>query len=70
MKQLVAFIRTTLLVIVAAAITVFVMQNLAPVEVTFITWTMSMPRALGVIASVAVGVPLGAAMARAWTARA
>jgi uncharacterized integral membrane protein len=68
-KQLMALVRTALLLIAVAALTLFVVQNLAPVEVTFMTWSVSPPRALSVVASLVLGAALGSALTLAASRR-
>jgi uncharacterized integral membrane protein len=48
----------SILVIVALAL-IFVLQNVAAVEVNFLTWTVSMSRALLILITLAIGFVLG-----------
>ena len=46
--------------LLALALLVFSLQNLASVEVAFLTWTLSMPKAAVVIGCYLLGVATGA----------
>ncbi|MFS1702091.1 DUF1049 domain-containing protein [Aestuariibacter sp. GS-14] len=46
----------TLLVLCA----VFILQNTSTVEITFIFWTVSMPRAVWIVVVLLVGIVIGA----------
>ena len=59
MTGLVAFVRTTMIVVLAVLLTLFVVQNLAPTEVNFMAWSIEAPRAVSVLASMAIGLAFG-----------
>lgn len=59
MRSLTGLVRSVLIGLIALAVTVFVIQNLAPIEVQFIVWSVHVPRAFGLLAGVALGVALG-----------
>ncbi len=51
--------RTVFIVLVAIALTLFVVQNLAPMEINFLTFSLQAPRFIGVLVSLLLGVALG-----------
>jgi uncharacterized integral membrane protein len=55
MKQIGAFLRSAFLVLVAVAATLFVMQNLAPMEVHFLAWSLRAPAFVCVLISLLLG---------------
>jgi uncharacterized integral membrane protein len=59
MKQIGAFMRTAFIVLVAICATLFVVQNLAPMEINFLGWSLQAPRFMGVLISLALGVGVG-----------
>lgn len=52
-------IRTFILVLLTVAATLFCVQNLATIEVAFLTWSIAAPRALIFFTLLAVGFSLG-----------
>jgi uncharacterized integral membrane protein len=40
-------------------VTGFVVQNLAPMEINFLTWSLQAPRFIGVLVSLLLGVAVG-----------
>jgi uncharacterized integral membrane protein len=52
-------LRTVFIVLVACAVTLFVVQNLAPMEINFLTWSLQAPRFIGVLVSLLLGVAVG-----------
>lgn len=54
-----AVIRTLLLIVITALVTIFVVQNLATIEVAFLTWAFAAPRALIFAMIFALGVTVG-----------
>jgi len=52
-------LRTLFIVLVASATTLFVVQNLAPMEINFLTWSLQGPRFIGVLTSLVLGVLVG-----------
>jgi uncharacterized integral membrane protein len=59
MKGALDLLRTAFIVLVASALTIFVLQNFDTMNVTFLGWSGEAPRALIVFISVFVGVVLG-----------
>lgn len=59
MHTLALVLRTVFIALVAGATTLFVVQNLAPMEINFLTWSFQAPRFIGVAMSLLVGVLLG-----------
>ncbi len=59
MTGFLAILRTTVIVILAVLLALFVIQNLAPTEMNFIIWSVEVPRAVSVLASLAIGLVLG-----------
>ena len=53
------FLRTILIVAVLGLLAIFVIQNLATVEVNFLVWNMSLPRALLYFVFLALGGLVG-----------
>ena len=52
-------IRTIALVVIAMLATIFLIQNLATIEVAFLTWSISAPRAVIFLMVFAVGLAAG-----------
>jgi lipopolysaccharide assembly protein A len=52
-------IKLALIVILSGIVLVFVMQNVAAVEVTFFFWSISLSRALLIFFALAIGVLIG-----------
>jgi uncharacterized integral membrane protein len=59
MDQISALLRTLFIVIVAVGATLFVVQNLAPMEIDFLVWSLHAPRFLGVLISLVLGIAVG-----------
>jgi putative membrane protein len=57
--DLLSLIRTTGLIIVAIIALVFLIQNLATIEVAFLTWSISAPRAVVFLMVFAMGLIAG-----------
>ena len=49
-------IRNIIFVILIALVLVFVIQNMKVVEVNFLAWTVSMPRALMIFGTLIIGI--------------
>jgi uncharacterized integral membrane protein len=47
------------ILVIAVLASIFVLQNAAAVEVNFLTWTISMSRALLILFTLAIGLVLG-----------
>lgn len=62
MKPFLDFVRTAGIVVVAMLVAVFVVQNLAPVEVNFLFWSAYVPRAVSVLVSLGLGIAVGVLM--------
>lgn len=54
-----SFVRTLALVVITIAVTVFTLQNLAPLEVRFLTWTVQAPSAVIILVIFALGAVFG-----------
>ena len=52
-------IKLIISVVLASLAVIFVVQNVAPVEVSFFIWTFAMSRALVIFFSIAAGLILG-----------
>ena len=59
MKLIADILKTAFIVLVASAATLFVVQNLAPMEINFLTWSLQAPRFIGVLVSLLLGVAVG-----------
>ena len=51
--------KLTLILVLSGIVLVFVTQNVAAVEVTFLFWSLSLSRALLIFFSLAIGVLIG-----------
>ena len=51
-------------IVVASFVILFTLQNIATVEVSFLVWTMAMPRALLLFLLFGAGILVGLLMAR------
>jgi uncharacterized integral membrane protein len=49
-------VRNIVFVILVALVLVFVIQNMKVVEVNFLAWTVSMPRALMIFGTLVIGI--------------
>lgn len=58
-SRLRSFLRTLALVMITIALTVFTLQNLAPLEVRFITWTARAPSAVIIVVIFVLGAAFG-----------
>jgi uncharacterized integral membrane protein len=65
MQQIGSFLRGAFLVLVAVAGTLFVVQNLAPMEVHFLAWSLRAPGFICVMISLMLGFAAGW-IAAAW----
>ena len=52
-------IRNIIFVILVALVLTFVVQNMVVVEVNFLAWTVSMPRALMIFGTLIIGIFAG-----------
>jgi lipopolysaccharide assembly protein A len=52
-------IKLALILVLSGIVLVFVTQNVAPVEVTFLFWSISLSRALLIFFALAIGVLIG-----------
>jgi uncharacterized integral membrane protein len=52
-------LKTLFIVLVASAATLFMVQNLAPMEINFLTWSLQAPRFIGVLSSLLLGAAVG-----------
>lgn len=52
-------LRTTLLIVMSALVTVFFVQNMATTEVSFLIWSISAPRALILALFLVIGWVMG-----------
>ena len=52
-------IKLTLILVLSGIILIFVMQNIAAVEVTFLLWSISLSRALLIFFALAFGILVG-----------
>lgn len=59
MQQIGSFLRTVFIVLAAVYITLFVVQNLTPMEINFLGWSLLAPRFVGVLIAFALGVCVG-----------
>jgi hypothetical protein len=59
MNQIGSLLRTAFIVLAAVCITLFVVQNLAPMEINFLGWSLQAPRFVGVLISFALGIAVG-----------
>jgi uncharacterized integral membrane protein len=59
MKQIGGFLRSAFIALVAVCATLFVVQNLAPMEINFLGWSLQAPRFVGVLISLLLGVAVG-----------
>lgn len=59
MKQIGSFLRTAFIVLVAVCVTLFVVQNLAPMEINFLGWSLFAPRFVGVLIAFVLGTCVG-----------
>ncbi len=51
--------RLTVLIVLAAFVIVFIVQNITDVEIEFLFWSLCMSRALMVIFLIAIGIVIG-----------
>ena len=68
MQRIGSFLRSAFLVLVAVFATLFVAQNLAPMEVHFLAWSLRAPGFMCVLISLLLGGAAGWIMA-AWPRR-
>ncbi len=59
MKQIGSLLRTAFIVLAAVCVTLFVVQNLAPMEINFLSWSLHAPRFVGVLISFVLGIAVG-----------
>lgn len=52
-------IKLTLILVLSGIVLIFVTQNIAAVEVTFLLWSISLSRALLIFFSLAIGILIG-----------
>ena len=52
-------IKLTLILVLSGIVLIFVTQNVAAVEVTFLLWSISMSRALLIFFALAIGILIG-----------
>ncbi|MBI1252317.1 MAG: DUF1049 domain-containing protein [Alphaproteobacteria bacterium] len=58
-RAMLAFIRTVFLIAITALVTIFIVQNLATIEIAFLTWAFAAPRALVFLLVFTAGVIVG-----------
>lgn len=59
MKGILDFARIVFVVLLASALTIFVVQNFGTIDITFLAWSGAAPNAFIVLSSVLVGAALG-----------
>lgn len=52
-------IKLTLILVLSAIVLIFITQNVAAVEVTFLLWSISLSRALLIFFALAIGILIG-----------
>ncbi len=52
-------VRLVLILVLSGIVLIFVTQNIAAVEVTFLLWTLSLSRALLIFFTLAIGIFIG-----------
>jgi putative membrane protein len=58
-SKLFALARKSMLVIVAVLLTIFVLQNIATIQVNFLTWSMAIPSSLAILLVFGLGLASG-----------
>jgi uncharacterized integral membrane protein len=57
--KVLSVIRTTALVLIAALVTLFFVQNLTATEIAFLTWSLTAPRAVAFLIVFLLGAAVG-----------